>query len=124
MTFTEIAAIGSTVMFNASAQILLRAGLRNVDIGTLLAQHQTVTLVTSVVNIKVLGGLTCYVFSVLTWMYVLSRLPVGLVYPMMSLAFAAALIMGWTFLGEEIRPARLAGIAFIAVGIWVVTRGA
>ena len=117
-------AIISSVMLNASAQIFLRLGLRGAKIGALVAASDVRMLVTTIINPYIFGGMLCYAISILLWMYVLSQQPVGVAYPMMSLAYVAAVVMGWLFLGESVSLPRIVGLAFIMIGVWFIARGA
>jgi len=117
-------AIISSIMLNASAQIFLRSGLRGTKIGALVAASDIRMLISAIVNPYILGGMLCYAFSILLWMYVLSQQPVGVAYPMMSLAYVAAVTMGWLFLGESFSGPRMIGLAFILVGVWFIARSA
>jgi drug/metabolite transporter (DMT)-like permease len=75
-------------------------------------------------NPYIVGGMLCYVVSVFLWMYVLSQQPVGIVYPMMSLAYVAAVLMGVLFLGESFSALRIVGLAFVMMGVWFIARSA
>ena len=111
-------------MFNATAQILLRSGLRDVEFGPLVAQRDITGLLTSILTLNVVGGFLCFGLGAVFWMYVLSHLPVGVAYPMMSLAYVTAVFMGWFFLKESLSLFRLAGLILICAGVWIVARSA
>jgi len=70
----------------------------------------------------ILGGLSCYVVSVVVWIVALSRVEVSIAYPMLSLGYVAnALLAMWLF-GEAVSLQRWVGIAVILVGVALVAR--
>jgi multidrug transporter EmrE-like cation transporter len=118
------AAIITSVTLNAAAQIFLRLGVRDVRFVDVLGSGDPRAIAGMFLAPQVIGGLLCYVVSVVLWMYVLSQQPVGVVYPMVSLAYLAAVLMGVLFLGEAFSPQRMLGLAFIMVGVWFIARSA
>ena len=110
------------VMLNAAAQLLLKIGMTKIG-------HFEVTLANAwpiglqiATNLPIIGGLACYVISVLVWMVVLSRVEVSFAYPMVSLGYIVTAIAGYFWLGEALGPMRLAGIAIIMVGVFMVSK--
>jgi multidrug transporter EmrE-like cation transporter len=111
------------VFLNASAQLLLKAATRHS--GELVGDSGQVSW-SSVMQL--LGavplwiGLACYGVSVILWLGALSRVPVSLAYPMLSIgyvvnAFAAALLFG-----EVLTVPKLLAIGFICVGVFMLAR--
>ena len=123
MSVTALAIV-ITVILNASAQIFLRSGVKDIPVDMLLAQRDIAGLVVRIINGGVIAGLMAYVISVVTWMYVLSRLPVSVAYPAVSLAYVVGVGMGWLFLGEQVSAGRLLGVGIVLIGITVIARNA
>ncbi|MBI4740628.1 MAG: EamA family transporter, partial [Betaproteobacteria bacterium] len=70
----------------------------------------------------IFGGLCCYVVSVVIWIMALSRVPVSIAYPMLSIGYIAnAFAAAWLF-GESVTVQKLVGIGFIVVGVYLVAR--
>jgi drug/metabolite transporter (DMT)-like permease len=124
MLIHEIVAIGTSICLNASAQIFLRLGMRDSNVGTLLGERDFVAVFQAVANPYVLSGLGCYVVSVFMWMYVLSRTPVSVAYPLVSMVYVIVVLSGWFFLGESFSWMRLFGVGVILCGVWIVARSA
>ena len=112
------------VLLNAFAQLLLKAGASSVgkislDAGVPalwrtalgLAQHP-----------GIVGGLACYVFSVVLWIVALSRVEVSVAYPMLSIGYVLNAMLAWWLFGEQITGQRWLGIAVIIVGVVLVAR--
>ena len=111
MTLVSFWFVLAGVLLNAAAQLLLKAGTNAMPLGLRLA-----------IEPHILGGLACYVVSVVVWVIALSRVPVSIAYPMLSIGYVVNAIAAWWLLGEAVTPMRLAGIAIIVVGVFVVAR--
>ena len=111
MSLFSFSFILAGVLLNAAAQLLLKAGTNAVPLGMRLA-----------IEPHVLGGLACYVVSVVVWVVALSRVPVSIAYPMLSIGYVVNAIAARYMLGEALTPMRLAGIAVIIVGVFLVAR--
>ena len=70
----------------------------------------------------IMGGLGCYVISVVVWIMALSRVEVSIAYPLLSIGYVVNAIAAYYLFGEAVTPMRLTGIAIIIVGVWVVAR--
>ncbi|MDE3207608.1 MAG: EamA family transporter, partial [Pseudomonadota bacterium] len=70
----------------------------------------------------ILGGLGLYVISVGVWIMALSRVPVSIAYPMLSIGYIVNALAAWYWLGESITPVRVLGMAVIIIGVYLVAR--
>lgn len=111
MSASTFAIVLLGVLLNAAAQLLLKAGTRTTPLGLALA-----------VEPHILGGLCCYAVSVVVWVIALSRAPVSVAYPMLSIGYVVNAIAAWYLLGESLNPMRWAGIGAILVGVFLVAR--
>lgn len=110
------------ICLNAVAQLLLKAGTRAVGAIHLTADNWFATGLKLATQLPILGGLTCYVISVLVWIIGLSRVDVTIAYPMLSLGYILNAIGAWYFLGETVSAQRVLAIAVIIVGVAMLTR--
>lgn len=69
----------------------------------------------------ILLGIGIYGVATVLWLYVLSRLPISLAYPLQSLAFVLALVIAMVLFKESIPPNRWIGVAIILTGITVLS---
>ena len=111
MTLASFAFILTGVLLNAGAQLLLKAGTNAAPLGLRLA-----------IEPHILAGLACYVVSVVVWVVALSKVPVSMAYPMLSIGYVLNAIAAYYLLGETLTPMRLAGIGVIIVGVFIVAR--
>ena len=110
------------VALNATAQLLLKAGTNAVG-------HFEFTLSNIIpvgwriaTQLPIIGGLACYVLSVVVWIVGLSRVDVSIAYPMLSLGYVVNAFAAWYLFGEVLSAQRLVGIGVILVGVFIVAR--
>lgn len=112
----------SGVLLNAMAQLALKQGMRQIGEfefrwGNLYSVGLNVAL-----NPFVLAGLLCYVFSVVIWLLVLSRVEVSYAYPLLSVGYVVTALAGYFFFSEQLSLVRWSGILVICFGVWLITR--
>ena len=110
------------VLLNASAQLLLTAGTKAV--GTF--EYSSANIIPIgwklATEPHIIGGLGCYVISVVVWIMALSRVEVSIAYPLLSVGYVVNAIAAYYLFGEAVTPMRLTGIAVIIIGVWIVAR--
>jgi drug/metabolite transporter (DMT)-like permease len=110
------------ILLNATAQLLLKAGTNAVGAIHLTAENWLPTGVKLATQWPIIGGLTCYVVSVLVWIIGLSRVDVTIAYPMLSLGYVVNAIGAWYFLGEVVSMQRILAVGVIIVGVILLAR--
>jgi multidrug transporter EmrE-like cation transporter len=119
---TSFGLILTGVLLNAVAQLLLKAGTTR--IGEFAFSFANIVPIGKAVAVQphILGGLACYGVSVVVWIMALSRVPVSIAYPMLSIGYIVNAFAAWYLFGESINAQKLVGIGFICVGVWLVAR--
>jgi multidrug transporter EmrE-like cation transporter len=69
-----------------------------------------------------MAGLACYVASVAIWIIALSKVPVSVAYPMLSIGYVVNAIAAWYLFGEYLSAQKLIGIAVIIIGVLLVAK--
>ncbi|MGP8025795.1 MAG: EamA family transporter [Acidocella sp.] len=112
-----------SVTFNATAQLLLRMAM--VDFNTTSPSQPLVSrMLVLGFSPPLMGGLVLFGFSILAWLVVLSRLPVSIAYPMASLGYVMAALLGVVFLREPVHVLQIVGIVVICLGVGLIARSA
>ena len=122
MKLLEFSLILTGVLLNAFAQLLLKAGVRQIGHFDFSMANLWPISTSLATNLPILGGLSCYVVSVVVWILALSRVEVSIAYPMLSIGSVVNAALAWMLFGEAVGPQRLAGIAVIIVGVVIVAR--
>jgi multidrug transporter EmrE-like cation transporter len=122
MNLTSFSLILTGVLLNACAQLLLKAGVRTM--GTIQLNLHSITAAgwRLAFDPHILGGLACYVVSVVVWILALSRVPVSVAYPMLSIGYVVNALAARALFGEAVSLTRLGGIGIIILGVFVVAR--
>jgi len=105
----------------ALAQVAMKLGMRPVpgsEAG--LASVYTQALLSPWVWL----GLCLYGASAVAWLWVLSRLDVGVAYPLVSLGFVLTALAGVWWLGEAWSWQRVLGVALVVLGVLLLARDA
>lgn len=110
------------VFLNALAQLLLKAGTNAVghfefDAGNIVPVGMKLAF-----EPHIMGGMACYVVSLVVWIMALSRVEVSIAYPMLSIGYVLNAVAAWYLFGEAVSMTRLVGIGIIIVGVYVVAR--
>jgi multidrug transporter EmrE-like cation transporter len=122
MTWPAFSFLLTGVLLNAAAQLLLKAGTNVLGVLTLTRQNWTGELGRMAAEPHLWGGILCYGVSVVVWILGLSRVPVSIAYPMLSLGYVVNAVAAYYLFGESLTLARWLGIGFIIVGVWLVAR--
>ena len=110
------------VLLNAAAQLLLKAGTNAVGAFEFTAANVIPVGTRLATSPGIVAGIGCYVVSVVVWILALSRTPVSIAYPMLSIGYLVNALGAWYWLGETVSATRVAGIGIIVLGVFMVAR--
>lgn len=119
-----IALILLSVALAAVAQLTLKTGMNHVN-----DELAPATFSLSGRSLRVLvgqpfvwGGLFLFGVSALVWLVVLSRASLSFAYPFAALTYVSILLFDHFVLDEQVPALRWAGVACIALGIFLISR--
>ena len=110
------------VFLNATAQLLLKAGTNAVGQFEFSSGNIVPVGMKLALEPHILGGVICYVVSLVVWILGLSRVEVSIAYPMLSIGYVLNAVAAWYLFGEAVSVTRLAGIGVIIIGVYIVAR--
>ena len=122
MNAASWALILTGVLLNAAAQLLLKAGTNAVGQFEFSAQNIVPVGIKLAFEPHIAGGVACYVVSLVVWIMGLSRVPVSVAYPMLSIGYVVNAVAAWMLFGESLTAQKLTGVGFIVVGVFLVAR--
>lgn len=94
-----------TVVFNTVAQVLLKAGAGK-----------------GLLNLYLIGGIAMYGLSTVSYIGLLSKLNLSLLYPLViGLTIISTTIFGATLFQEKIELNAWVGVGLVISGIWAIT---
>ena len=111
-----------TVLTNAAAQIMLKQGM--MSLGPLSFSADTVIsrVFQIIFNPWVFLGLTTFVISMASHLFVLSKVDLSFAYPFLSLAYVIVAVVAWMVFKEELGVTKIAGIALICAGTILIAQ--
>jgi multidrug transporter EmrE-like cation transporter len=110
------------VMLNAAAQLLLKAGMSQIGHFEFSMANAMPIGLKVMGNFPIIGGLFLYVFSVVVWLLVLSRVQVSFAYPMLSIGYIVNAVAAYYLFGEPLTSLRMLGIFIIIAGVYLVAQ--
>lgn len=122
MTAVSFSLVLIGVLLNAVAQLCLKAGTNAVGTFEFSAENIVPIGMKLAFQPFILGGLACYVVSVVVWIMALSRAPVSVAYPMLSIGYVVNAFIAWQWMGEALAAQKLLGIGLIVIGVALVAR--
>ena len=122
MSAPSFALILVGVLLNAGAQLLLKAGTNAVGRFEFAAGNIVPMGLKLALEPHILGGIVCYVVSLVAWVMALSRVEVSVAYPMLSIGYVVNAAAAWYLFGESLGAMRMVGIGFIVCGVFFVAR--
>ena len=122
MTAAAFALLVTGVLLNAAAQLFLKAGTNATGVLSLTREGWAGTLAAMATQPFFVAGAACYGVSLVVWIAALTRVPVTLAYPMLSIGYIVNAAAAWFLFGESLTAQKLVGIGFIIIGVWLVAR--
>lgn len=122
MTLTVFSLLLTGVLLNAAAQLFLKAG--TLRIGEFAFSINNIIPVGWQLATQpfIVAGVGCYAISLVVWIMGLSRVPVSIAYPMLSIGYIVSAIAAWYLFGESLGAQKLFGIGFIIIGVTLVAK--
>lgn len=111
-----------TVLTNAAAQLMLKQGMISLGPLTFTADTAIARIFQIVFNPWIFMGLTTFVISMASHLYVLSKVEISFAFPFLSLAYVAVAVFAYFVFAEDLNAWRIAGIGFICVGTVLIAQ--
>jgi len=122
MNLISFGLIFTGVMLNAAAQILMKAGTNAIGHFEFSMENILPVGWKLATEWHIVAALFCYALSVVIWILALSRVPVSIAFPLLSMAYIVTAVAAWYLLGETLSLTKLAGIGVIILGVVIISR--
>ena len=100
MKAADLALILTGVLLNATAQLFLKSGARALGDWSVTLSSVGTVLARALQSAPIGAGLACYAVSLVVWILALTRVPVSVAYPMLSIGYVVNALAAWL----RIRP--------------------
>ena len=112
-----------SISMSAVAQVLFKVGMSTAAMREAITGGGAARVSRAVaLSPWIIGGVALYGLGTVLWLAVLSRAELSQAYPFVGLSFVLTAIFGWLLFQDAMSPSRIAGIAAIVVGVWLVGR--
>lgn len=122
MNLISFGLIFTGVMLNAAAQILMKAGTNSIGYFEFSMENILPIGWKLATEWHIITALFCYALSVIIWILALSRVPVSIAFPMLSMAYVVNAVAAWYLLGEPFNATKLVGMGVIILGVIIISR--
>lgn len=109
-----------SILLAVAGQLLMKKGM--LVFGAYPANQFLAKIIPMFLNPYVFAGVVCFGLSSVTWLFVLSRLQLSFVYPLVSVAYVLVAIASLIFFKESVSLVRWTGIAVIIMGVFLISR--
>ena len=122
MSLVSFSLIFIGVMLNAAAQILMKTGTNAVGHFEFSMENILPIGLKLATEWHIVGALFCYALSVVVWILALSRVPVSIAYPLLSMGYVVNAVAAWWLFNEAFNPTKMVGIGVIILGVVIISR--
>jgi multidrug transporter EmrE-like cation transporter len=122
MNLISFGLIFTGVMLNAAAQILMKSGTNAIGHFEFSTANILPIGLKLATEWHIIVALCCYALSVVIWILALSRVPVSIAFPMLSMAYVVNALAAYYLLGEPFSSTKLVGMGVIILGVIIISR--
>lgn len=113
----------ASIILSVCGQYVLKVGAKQLgQVGVEDAGRATTVAFAAATNPYIIGGLAFYALGAVTWIMVLTRVPLSWAYPILALNQVLILLVAALFLGEQVSAMRWGGVLLIITGVFLVSR--
>lgn len=113
MTIVNFMLILANTLILVSGQFLWKFGLMDRE-----ASFKSIQDILSLFfSPYILSGLSLYGAATVLWLFILTKVPLSVAYPIQSLAYIFALFGAYFFFNEPLTAAKIIGVLFIMLGV-------
>ena len=124
MTATTWFSLVLSILLATTGQLLLKAGMDATGATVALQPRALLELVRTIVGSwRLLLGFVAFASSSLFWLAALSRVPLSVAYPVVSLSYVLILASAWVLLGERPSLTTMAGALLVMAGVALIGIG-
>jgi drug/metabolite transporter (DMT)-like permease len=110
----------TSVALSTAAQLLMKSGMSLPAVRSAMSGGPAQTLLTIFTTPQVIAGLAAYGFGAVLWLLCLSRIPLVMAYPLVSLAIVGVVISSAFLLGETVTMTGVIGSLLVVAGVVMI----
>jgi drug/metabolite transporter (DMT)-like permease len=118
--FNALLLLIPAILLSTTGELFFKRGMTEIGAFEFSLSSIGPVLLQIITNPNIWVGGLGFVGGSVFWLFVLSRAPLSLAYPILALSYFVIVIESWLFLGERLTWQRLAGVAVIYIGVVIV----
>lgn len=111
-----------SIIIAIAGQILLKTGISKIGKIEFSLTMLLPLIIKILTNHFIIIGIICYVIGLFTWILALSKVPISLAYPLLSISYVIIVVISSIFFHEHISLIRWIGVGVIILGVFLLTR--
>jgi drug/metabolite transporter (DMT)-like permease len=108
------------ILSSTTGQLFLKMGMNQVRSLAFTPDGILAALPSIVLNPFIWIGFLGWIGGTVFWLGVISRAPLSLAYPILATSYFVVVMESWLFLGEQVTPQKIIGVAVIVGGVILV----
>jgi drug/metabolite transporter (DMT)-like permease len=119
---TEYFLIALVIVLVVTGQLLLKFGMQQIGAISFSREHLFQSSIKVITSPVIISGLILYFFSSFIWLFVISKAELSVVQPITALSYVLITFFSWLLFKEDVSLLRIAGVAAITLGVYLVAR--
>ena len=112
-----------SITFGALGAILMKLGASHLGVIEFNSVQAVFKFILKLfTNFTILSGMFLYFLSAVAWTFLLTKLDISYVQPILSLTYLLTPILSFLIIGEHVPLARWVGIGIIIIGVYVIAK--
>lgn len=108
----------TSIGLGAAGQILLKLAVNRLGEINLGWPHTINTIIHIFTNLWIIGGILCFVSSMLLWIKVISDMELSRAYPTVSLSYLIVFVLSVILFNESVNSGKVVGLILVAAGVY------
>jgi multidrug transporter EmrE-like cation transporter len=122
MSILNFCLVMTGVILNALAQSMLKLGAIRLGENPFSGRSPVEIALAVLGQWPYLAGFACYGVSLVVWIFALTRVPVTIAYPMLSVGYILNALIARIWLGESLSAGGWGAMALICLGVALLAR--
>lgn len=120
-TITALLWLIPAMLCSTTGELFLKRGMNEIGAFDFASVENIIpTLFRMAQNPNLWVGFIGFMGGSIFWLSVISRAPLSLAYPMLSLSYVIVVVESWIFLNEGLHPLRVIGSLIIVAGVALI----
>ncbi len=118
--FNALLLLIPAILLSTTGELFFKRGMTAIGEFEFSVGNIVPVLIKIATNPNIWVGGVGFIGGSVFWLFVLSRAPLSLAYPILALSYFVVVVESWLFLGEHLNWQRIFGVIIIYIGVVIV----